>query len=333
MTFDTIGDLDIATIVDKVINKEISSIKQLVDLLQAAKKLPNIIAILSQTVPENQESIENLQKISPDFIENFNVILDKSWINDAQSNVTSSAAAVEKIQNLGLNDFLTHAKAIENNITSMVTSLQSVIMVDVPSLEGRVASYQRWSTPRFAVPCLKTGKITLSLPKALGGFSQKFDYPQFFRCDFDFRISFSNHHIPHIKVTFKTGSRKFVRVSHVDLQSGEDTVGDSNNVLIPAIPQSPTGLISDAPSEAGAPKMAEPDNFTPDSTEVTINDTSPEFSTPSSLYTNSNEVVPTASFPSAMGFLKQLISGVTITGDPTPKDLLIVLCLQSLLLL
>ncbi|KAB8289549.1 hypothetical protein EYC80_010707 [Monilinia laxa] len=49
--FDTLGNLDIATIVDKVM-KEFSSIKKLVDLLQAAKKLPNIIDSPSQIVPK-----------------------------------------------------------------------------------------------------------------------------------------------------------------------------------------------------------------------------------------------------------------------------------------
>ncbi|RAL58599.1 hypothetical protein DID88_003959 [Monilinia fructigena] len=51
--FETLGDPGITTIVDKVINKEISSIKQLVDLLQAANKLPNIIVSLSQNCAES----------------------------------------------------------------------------------------------------------------------------------------------------------------------------------------------------------------------------------------------------------------------------------------
>ncbi|RAL58598.1 hypothetical protein DID88_003958 [Monilinia fructigena] len=191
----------------------------------------------------------------------------------------------------------------------MATSLQSMTVVGVPSLEGRVTSYQRWSTSRFVMPCLKRGKFTLSLPMALGGFSQKFGYPQFFRCDFDFKIPCPNHHIPCIQVTFKTGSRKFVRVPRVNFQGGEDTVSDSNGVQIPDISQPPRGLISDAPSGA-------------DFTEVTVNDISPAFSTPSGLYANSNEVAPTASFPSAMGFFEITdAAGATVTSQTTlPSD-------------
>ncbi|QSZ28571.1 hypothetical protein DSL72_003069 [Monilinia vaccinii-corymbosi] len=61
--FDTLDDFGIAKIVDKIINEEISSIKQLVGLLPAAKKLPNIIIDHvghTSLYPKSRKSVDHL---------------------------------------------------------------------------------------------------------------------------------------------------------------------------------------------------------------------------------------------------------------------------------
>ncbi|KAI9644507.1 hypothetical protein NHQ30_006528 [Ciborinia camelliae] len=179
------------------------------------------------------------------------------------------------------------------------------------------------------MPYLETGKITLRLPKELGGFGQEIDYPQFYRWDFEnIKIPFPNYYyIPYIEITFKTGSHSFARPPQANFESGEDTVSGNNDVRISNIPQPPSGLISDAPNGADSPAIVKPDNFAPDATEITVSDitvsdTSPTFTIPPCLFTNVNEVVSTTSFPPSMAFFEITDAvGATVTSQTTlPLD-------------
>ena len=97
--FDTLADLGIDTIVEKVIEGEIRSISQVADTLQAAKRLPAIIEQIEKTLPNLEEYISSLADSAPSLPNDIAAILSESWLGDAQANANSATAAEEAVKN------------------------------------------------------------------------------------------------------------------------------------------------------------------------------------------------------------------------------------------
>ncbi|KAG4433925.1 hypothetical protein IFR05_010594 [Cadophora sp. M221] len=181
VAFDTLSDLGIDTIVEKVISGKIRSISQVADTLQAAKRLPTIIEQIEKTLPNIKTYIKTLADSAPTLATDIETIVSGSWLGNAQADADSAAAAeeaVKKIQTLFQDGVVSHITSISAGVTSMVSSLELITSGGSPTIQAiRVASYQRRSKGNFSMPCLTTGKITLKL----GGFSQQVDYPKFYR--------------------------------------------------------------------------------------------------------------------------------------------------------
>ncbi|KAL5319762.1 hypothetical protein ACEPPN_012819 [Leptodophora sp. 'Broadleaf-Isolate-01'] len=252
VTFDTLSDLGIDTIVEKVISGEIRSISQVADTLQAAKRLPTIIEQIEKTLPNIKTYVKSLADSAPTLVTDIEAIVSGSWLGDAQADANSAAAAedaVKKIQTLFQDGVVSHITSISTGVTSMVSSLELITSGGSPSIQVvRVASYQRWSKGHFSMPCLTTGKITLKL----GGFSQQVDYPKFYRCEQNYRIPFPNHHIPYIKISFGTTARIRATLVRMADDSGNDALSEDN------APEIPTASEADWPYTSEAAENAPP---------------------------------------------------------------------------
>ncbi|KAH9215724.1 hypothetical protein DL95DRAFT_460864 [Leptodontidium sp. 2 PMI_412] len=291
VTFDTLSDLGIDTIVEKVISGEIRSISQVADTLQAAKRLPTIIEQIEKTLPNIKTYVKSLADSAPTLVTDIEAIVSGSWLGDAQADANSAAAAedaVKKIQTLLQDGVVSHITSISTGVTSMVSSLELITSGGSPSIQAvRVASYQRWSKGHFSMPCLTTGKITLKL----GGFSQQVDYPKFYRCEQNYRIPFPNHHIPYIKISFGTTARIRATLKQ-------------------------TGHIR--PRQRNAPPLetAALTEYDPTATEIALEPERTAFTMPPDLYEKAEEVPAQTTPPSSLVFFATTdVNGITITAS------------------
>ena len=316
--FDTLADLGIDTIVEKVIEGEIRSISQVADTLQAAKRLPAIIEQIEKTLPNLEEYISSLADSAPSLPNDIAAILSESWLGDAQANANSATAAeeaVKKIQKLVQDGILSSVTEISTGVTSMVSSLELVTSGGAPSIQAvRVASYQRWSKGSFSMPCLTTGKITLKL----GGFSQKVDYPKFYRCEQNYRIPFPNHHIPYIKISFGAAAKLRERLVRKADESGNDALSEDNTVELPTAVEADWPYITETAEGEATLETAALTEYDPTATEIALEPERTAFTMPPDLYEKAEEVPVQTTPPSSLVFFATTdTNGATITGSTT----------------
>ena len=67
-----------------------------------------------------------------------------------------------------------------------------------PSIEAKVASYQRWSRIAMNMPCSRQATKAYEVE----GYRGSFDYLQFYNCLIDEIVRWPNHHIPYVKIQF-----------------------------------------------------------------------------------------------------------------------------------
>lgn len=314
--FESFTDLGIEGIVKQVFAGKLRSVKELAEILKASQQLPKIFEDLQKTLPNVQTYVKKLQDSVPEFIKSIDDVVADSWFEDAQGDNQAAAnakEAVQQIQSLFKNNITTQASSIFDGVSSMVTSFQS-ILTGAPNIEVRVASYQRWSTGKFVMPCLTTSQISLKL----GGFSTKVDYPKFYRCEKSYRVPFPNHHIPFVKVTLGSGGSK--RRGTGKRQVEVDEMTEVNSVEPPTVTETVWTYIDEVADADYQAATATPDAYNPDAEEVTVAGGNAQFTTPADLFTKKEEVPqPTASAgdPNVVYLETTDGNGVAITTSTT----------------
>lgn len=289
--------------------------KDVTDTLQAAKKLPSIIQDLQQTIPNVQKYIRQLGDLGPEFFNNIEDILAETWLADARGDLAAAEEAelaVQHIQTLFEENVVSHVTSIADGITSIANSLQSILVSGIPTIEARVASYQRWSKGHFAMPCVTTETVILSL----GGYSMRTSYPKFYRCEQSYNIPFPNHHIPYVKLTFGDSADLTPR--------SDDGIDVLDEPVVVEVPTNTTEEWIYNPESAGNQTAYFTGTTVDISASITVTQTY-TYTTPTNVYTNINDVPTLTANPviffSTSGSNGALIASTTLlpgaTFEPT----------------
>lgn len=182
---DTLGDLGVSGIVQLIVPGKIKKVEDVGQLLQVAKRVPNLFKDIQAVIPTIQSTAQDVPSPAP----NLGEFLDSS----CESVSAPVKEAIAKVQACIRKNLLNKVDAIIAKSTQVHDIVNGLISraVDV-TLDVKVASCQRWSDISLDLPCSRMGRKEYSL----SGYKTSFDYPEFYSCPYSNRIPFPNHHIP-----------------------------------------------------------------------------------------------------------------------------------------
>ncbi|KAL2863153.1 uncharacterized protein BJX67DRAFT_390811 [Aspergillus lucknowensis] len=181
-------------------------IKKLVDIVQVFKfpgDLRKLIDDLRNNIPSISQFSKVLDTRTQAISGNITDVVSDSWLQ--QVDVSGDAARAVR-QNIAMIQEEFRAKVLPaiadlqtkiKSITGMLSALP--FSAKPPSIDAKVASYQRWSRIAINMPCSRWATKEYSVP----GYTDSFKYPQFYNCPLDTPVPWPNHHIPYIKIAFQ----------------------------------------------------------------------------------------------------------------------------------
>lgn len=183
------------TLIQMVTNGTVHSISDITKVLRIAHDLPQLMRDLQSSLPAAATFIIDFGKKSQQVRDSLNEVLSQetATLENAARTRISAIQSLFQSQALSVLDSINAAFATATQIlTKLPVGGNSV------SVEVKVASYQRWSFISLDMPCLRSGRKSFTL----GGFTQSFPYPEFYRCPYSEKIPWPNHHIPYIAIKF-----------------------------------------------------------------------------------------------------------------------------------
>ncbi|KAJ0426748.1 hypothetical protein BJY00DRAFT_270925 [Aspergillus carlsbadensis] len=181
-------------------------IKKLADIIQVFKfpeDFRKLISDLRYTIPTVSQFSVILTTRAQAIIGNITDVVSDSWLQ--QADVSSDAARALR-QNIA-----TIQDAFRGQVLPAITDLQTKINAITgilsslpfsgkpPTIDAKVASYQRWSRIVTNMPCSRWATKEYSVQ----GYRGSFGYPQFYSCSLEATVPWPNHHIPFVKITFQ----------------------------------------------------------------------------------------------------------------------------------
>jgi hypothetical protein len=175
--FDTVGDLGVDAILQKVISGQFRSMEELAGAMKAAQRLPGVLDDLQDKIPQLQKVVSTIGDKGPQFINSLSTLLQRNWLGDYRGDAATAARlnqGVGQVQQM-FAEWIPQATEFYSSITYLTDSIGSVASTGrIGKVDVQVASYQRWTKGWFDMPCLTTGKITFNL----AGFKSTVPYPK-----------------------------------------------------------------------------------------------------------------------------------------------------------
>ena len=174
--FEDVSDLGIDSIIQLIKDGKLNSIAQLAGNLKAAQQLPKVIDTLQDNLAKLPELVAQVAQRGPAFADSLQTLFTRNWISDYAGDEASANRISEGMFNAQklLAGMIPQATQLWSSVEWLTNSVGAVAGGGKVGVDVQVASYQRWTTGWFDMPCLTTGKYTFRA----AGFSSTVNYPK-----------------------------------------------------------------------------------------------------------------------------------------------------------